>query len=397
MKFEPEAIAIFKQPGHGKSIIDGLHSDPLRQIKLLNAESRAQNIQDIVDNLRRIEIQKRQQRVSLFTRLFGESIPLNAESPQYQLKNSTKINIQRIRQYSYDSKQDSIQIKEFPCYCSFCLGGTFDQCQLYNQKIIKVLIENRKSNVGNADLSETEDQTDQYNNKNLADEHKKESNISIDIEFLNTEFAEEMKQPEKDKENESFGSEACSLPDKANQTSSQKNDKIPDLEDFGNLDISMDDFDYVQHRINNMVSKEEIRPTKYFMEKKSLEELFKRNGLVDSFTLNYVGYMYLKEFDTKDCYVFDPQISRYLRLPVKQRSNWRQFLTTHDQNCFADAKRIIIPWHYNSNHWTVVYLNSKNNTIQYFDSYNNPPKLTDMSRIINFVKVNFYQNFFVIT
>ena len=390
MKFEPEAIAIFKQPGHGKSIIDGLHSDPLRQIKLLNADSRAQNIDDIIENLRRIETQKRQQRVSLFTRLFGKSISFNPESPQYQLKNSTKINIQRIRQYSYDSKEDSIQIKEFPCFCSSCLGGSFDQCQLYNQKIIKVLIENRKSNVKNAEISDPEDLSDHNSEK---DGHKKEPNISIDIEYLNDEYPEEMKQSEKNEENESFGSEACSLPEKTNQTSSQKQDKIPNLADFGNLDISMDDFDYVQHRINNMVSYEQIKPTKYFMEKKSLEELFKRNGLVDSFTLNYVGYMYLTQFDTKDCYVFDPQISRYLAQPVRQRPNWQRSLTTHDQDCFADAKRIIIPWHYNSNHWTVVYMNSKNKTIQYFDSYNKPPKLTDMSKIINFVKVSFYQIF----
>ena len=359
---------------------------------MLNSDSKGQNIEDIVENLTRIEIQKRQQRVSGFIRLFGESVPLSPDSPQYQLKNANKINIQRIRQFSYNETLDQIKIKEFPCYCSSCLTGAFEQCHFFNQKIIYVDIENRRLREKNDDELESEPATDPISNQELNETREMIPNTSIDVEYLHKEYSEEF-QPkqsptETKKTNASFDSQPCSSPDRVNQTSSQKKDDIPDLLDLGPLDVSLNDFDFVQHRINNMVFQECLKPTKYMMDKKSLEELLNRKGLLDGCTLNYIGNMYLSQNNSNNCYVIDPQLANFLRTPARARREWTRCLTTHDPKRFEEAEKLIIPWHQDRNHWTCYYLNSTNQTIQYFDSYREPPRLTDLKQIIKFIRVS---------
>ena len=374
-----------------------MHSDPLRQIKLLNAESKGQHIEDIVTELRKIEDQKRQQRKTGFIRLFGKSISPNADTQQFQLKQSSKVNIQRIRQYSYDANIDAVRIKEYPCFCAVCLNGRFDDCQLFKQKIINVFIEKRHVSQANIEEIDLDDGDLEQNLNN--DSWKQDPNLSIDIDFLNNEHPEEFNteesgdNPDSKNVNTSFQSDACSSqPDKGQKTSSQTKKNIPDLQDFGPLDVSMSDYDYVQNRINNMMPRQSIKPAKYIMEKQSLNDLFKRTGLLDGFTLNYLGNMFTSQSQSTDCYIFDPQIADYLRLPAKNRPvDWVRSLTTHNSERFASAERIIIPWNHNRNHWTVIYLKCQMKTIQYFDSCREPPRYTDMKSIIKFFEVNFME------
>jgi len=371
----------------------------------MNNENQGQTISDIIAILERKEEEMRLRRNKNMIRLFAESSSSSIKR-KFELKQSSKLNIKMIRQYRYDRSKDKVQLKSIPCICEKCLEGNFYQCLIYDQPIIEVDIVESPSSLQLRNA--VDDENDEIENFNATEILRKD--FSIDFDFLNLEFQNDPQRrcttPRQDSQNinnpdsrndnspDEIRDVELSSPNPTCVTSSQK-DGLIELIDFGSFDEDVEQTDekYILDRLTCMSNSDYIEPIRFETDKRCLQAIFEKTGLVEGWSLDYIGFMILKKYpNSGDCSFLKTQLCLWLGYPEETRADWTTNLISMterlDEQSFIKTKRIILPWNKNGNHWTVFHFDSTKKIIESFDSFHSPPHSSDIKRITDFLKVS---------
>ena len=371
----------------------------------MNNENQGQTIPDMIAILERKEEDMRNRRNKNMIRLFAESSS-NSIQRRFELKQSSKLNIKMIRQFRYDSSKDKVQLKSIPCICEECLKGNFYQCLIYDQPIIEVDIVESNGSIQLRNAVDDEN----HEIEDFDPPHILGKDYTIDLDFVNLEFQSDPERrcttPRQDSQNinnpdsqndnasDEIRDVELSSPNPTCVTSSQK-DGLIELKDFGSLDedVEQTDDQYILDRLACMSNSAFIEPIRFGTDKRCLQAILEKTGLVEGFSLDYIGYMLLKQYpNSADCSFLKTQLCLWLKYPVKTRADWTTNLisTTErlDEQSFIKSKRIILPWNKDGNHWTVFHFDSTKKIIESFDSFHSAPHSSDLKRITNFLRVS---------
>ena len=367
-----------------------MHAEPLRLIKAMHSDSVGQTIEDFINRLRLHENEMRKTRNADFCRVYGES-QLFEKAHEYELKNSTKINIKMIRMYHYNKSNDVIKFKEIPCFCFNCLDGQFDKCEILVQPIVSSDIvpaselrklRNQPEDVMNDSFEQREDITTE---PIIFDSN-------LDVKFFKDYEIEEHEPVEiehKKKADVSFcGSEESSSPTDDFQTSSQKflntsltrNQNISQssyaksvltidedgnllppspINDDGNLfpsppiddedpvspiivqnesiDKNLRDADeaFIMRRLNYL-DQQYLLPENIGLEKKDFLTVFDKKGKLYGTCIDYIGNMLMKNSEN-DCVILRCELYNWLHASSKFRFAWKNNIMCSESK-FENAK-----------------------------------------------------------
>lgn len=372
---------------------------------MMNCENDGQTIPDFIDILRSNEKHSRTKRQHNMIRLFAESRTESSEK-RFELKDASKINIKMVRQYRYDEKTEKVQLKSIPCICENCLQGNFNLCKNYKQTIIEsdIIDYNHPRQLRpNSKCEEPEEIEESQEFEDFSDINlsKEKYESYIDMRFINDFLKAEpqSQQPSPLNANEAdtqfeepedfVGYTELSSPNADHITSSQEHKQV-DFDDLGSIDDnddSLNDENYIHQRLQCMSKHDCLEPRRFLNDKTCLEALLKLDGWLYGWTLNYFGYMLLKERNDKSCSIMKTEIASWLKLPVKTRPEW-QFNLLGEAEAFQNANRIIIPWHKEGNHWILLQFDARRKIIESFDSLHELPLQSDMKRVKNFLRVS---------
>ena len=416
-KLDEDFVGIFKTPGkistftyifslcmlsllnsgHGKSTCDGLHGEPIRQIRIMNNENEGQTIDEIVRNLTKNEEAMRLKRTNNFIRIFVESDSVE-NTKSLQLKNASKLNIKMTRQFTYDKQNDKVLLKEIPCICNRCLDGDFHQCPIFDQPIVEAEInhvgpqrELRKSKIDKDHDEDIEDE-EQFEYQQL-EVNQRRIKCKMDSEFIQglsveKELTETASQNKFQTRSLSIDSDDFSSPIPDQMTSSQKEESngLNQFEFFGDQET---DEDYLRKRIDCMGDTNFLEPTQFETNKACMEAIFKKKGFeswVIGWSLNYFANMLIEQTsDVQDVCFLKCELSEWVN--AENQYDWH-YLLINEEEKLRKAKRILIPW-LRGSHWTVFHYDSYRNIIEYFDSKHNLPSDEDVESISDFLKVSF--------
>ena len=87
-----------------------------------------------------------------------------------------------------------------------------------------------------------------------------------------------------------------------------------------------------------------------------------------------------------DCAILKTEVASWLTSDRNTRWEWQKNLLTSEE-AFIEAKRILIPWNKNGNHWTLFHLDSTRKTIESFDSFHFEPNEKDLEYLSDFITV----------
>ena len=356
-------------------MVDGLHGEPIRQIKLMNENSTGQSIDEIVSILRTKEDENRRLRKDNFCRVYGET-PCSDDQNKFEIKDVGKYNIQMIRMVRYDRPSDKIQFKEIACFCQQCLNGKFNECLLYKQPVISadIVLSSEKRQLRTEKEVVFEDD-EKLNEEILKEPILLESNL--DMNYINKSEIHEFDPiiiehvPNLDV---SVGSVGCSSPNQEFRTSSQKvnsepggspdkkasfgdnqadastthsryrDDSNPGQNSTSNFDPSNSpivhdsaaDEDYISQRLNFMGNDDYLSPRKIGMNVEQLRSIFNKKGLLFGDCLNFVGNM-LMSANPNDCVILKTEFYRWFKAAPKWRFAWKTNLLCSEAE-FKNAK-----------------------------------------------------------
>lgn len=365
----------------------------------MNCENEGQTIHEFIDVLRSNENHARTKRHPNMIRLFAES-QTECSEKRFELKDASKINIKMIRQYRYDEKTEKIQLKSIPCICESCLQGNFNLCENYKLSILESDIidySHPRQLRPNSKGDEPEEIEESEEFEDFSDTDLTIEKYNVDSRFINDFLKDrplsqpssplQTNKPEFEEPEDVVGYIELSSPNPDHLTSSQEHKQV-DFEDLGSIDDNDDnDESYIRQRLQCMSQHDRLEPRRFNNDKQCLETLLKIDGWLYGWSLNYFGYMLLKATNDESCSILKTEIASWLQLPAKSRPEW-QFNLIGEAESFQNAKRVIIPWHKNGNHWTLLQFDSQRKMIESFDSFHHPPLQLDMNRVKNFLRVS---------
>ena len=130
-----------------------------------------------------------------------------------------------------------------------------------------------------------------------------------------------------------------------------------------------------------------LQPIEFMVNSTCLKRLFGRSSekWLTGWSLDYLANLFLTKKEIRVS-VLKAEFTTWLAKPLRRRSKWQTNIIESESE-FLSAEKIIIPFHFNLNHWTVFYFDSTRRMVEYFDSYHAEPSTVDIASLSDFLKV----------